>query len=375
MNKTTKKAYVALSLTALVLSACGGDDKDDASSASSASTTPAAAPAATSAAAPAAAPSSAAPAATSEAPASTEASSEAPSAAPDLSKIKVSYVSGMKALPFYVSVNCGATARAKELGIQYEYNGPADYDATQQIPIVNAVGAKKPDALIVTATDSKALIAPLKAVKDQGIKIVEVDGTVEDSSLSVSKVLSDNKGGGALAAKAINDLTGGKGSVVVISTKPGISSTDERGEGFKEAIKQYPGIKVLGIEYNGGSNATAQQIVTGLIAKHKDLSGVFGAGNVGSEGTAAALRAANVAGKVKVVQYDASPGQVEQLESKVLDALIAQDPYQEGIDSVNQAVAAATGQPTKDVLTDLHIITRETLADGSGKQFQYKVAC
>ncbi|MEP7053710.1 MAG: ABC transporter substrate-binding protein [Actinomycetota bacterium] len=348
MIRSTTKAVAALAIGALVLTACSSDKKKDTASTASS--------------------------ATSAAVAASSAAASQPATA-DLSKVKVSYVSGMKALPFYVSVNCGATARAKELGIQYEYNGPADYDATQQIPIVNAVGAKKPDALIVTATDTKALIPPLKAVKDQGVKLVEVDGTVEDGSLSVSKVLSDNKRGGALAAKAINDLTGGKGSVVVISTKPGISSTDERGEGFKEAIKAYPGIKFLGIEYNGGSNATAQQIVTGLIAKNSDLSGVFGAGNVGSEGTAAALRAANASGRVKVVQYDASPGQVEQLQSKVLDALIAQDPYQEGIDSVNQAVAAATGQPTKDVLTDLHIITRETLADGSGKKFQYKVSC
>jgi len=297
-------------------------------------------------------------------------------AAKPASDITVSYISGMKGLPFYVSLNCGAQARAKELGITYDYNGPADFDATQQIPIVNAVGAKKPDALIVTPTDNNALIPPLKAVQARGVKIVAVDGTVPDKSIAVSEVLSDNVGGGKLGAKALNDLTGGKGSVVVVSTKPGISSTDERGEGFKAAMKDYPGLKFLGIQYNQGSDRTAQSIVTGLLASNPDLSGIFLAGNVGSEGAAAALRAANLGGRVKVVQYDASPSQVDQLKAGILDALIAQDPYQEGIDAVNQAVNAAQGKPVqKLVMTDLHIITKKTIEDGSGVKYQYKTAC
>jgi ribose transport system substrate-binding protein len=294
----------------------------------------------------------------------------------DMSKISVSYVTGLKGIPFFTSVNCGAQSRATELGIKYDYDGPAAFDATQQIPILNAVAARKPSAMIVSPTDTQALIAPMQGLVSQGIKLVTVDTTVNDPTVTVSRVLSDNKAGGKLGADALNTLTGGKGAVAVLSVKPGISTTDERAQGFEAAITAYPTLKYLGIQYNQGSDKTAQEVVTGLIAKNADLSGIFVVGNVGSEGAAAALRSANVSDRVKVVQYDASPPQVDQLKQKVLDALIAQDPYQEGIDAIDQAVNAVLGKATQpEIKTGLNVITRETVADGSATKFIYKTDC
>ena len=296
--------------------------------------------------------------------------------APDMSKVSISYLDGLKGIPFFTSVHCGAQARAQELGVKYDHDGPAEFDATQQIPLLNAIGARKPSALIISPTDSQALIAPLQGLSGQGIKIVTVDTTVSDDTVAVSRIISDNAAGGKLGAETLNQLTGGKGSVVVLSVKPGISTTDERAAGFTEAIKAFPTLKFLGVEYNQGTDRTAQEVVTGLIAREPDLSGIFVVGNVGSEGAAAALRAANVSDRVKVVQYDASPPQVEQLKQGVLDALIAQDPYQEGVAAVDQAVNAVLGKPVQKVIqTGLNVITRQTAEDGTGLKYQYKTEC
>jgi ribose transport system substrate-binding protein len=298
------------------------------------------------------------------------------SSAADMSKISVSYLDGLKGIPFFTSVHCGAQARATELGIKYDHDGPAEFDATQQIPLLNAIGARKPSAVIISPTDTQALIAPLQGLAGQGIKIVTVDTTVSDEAVAVSRIISDNAAGGKLGAETLNELTGGKGSVVVLSVKPGISTTDERAAGFTEAIKAFPTLKFLGVEYNQGTDRTAQEVVTGLIAREADLSGIFVVGNVGSEGAAAALRAANVSDRVKVVQYDASPPQVDQLKQGVLDALIAQDPYQEGVAAVDQAVNAVLGKPVEKVIqTGLNVITRKTAEDGTGLQYQYKTEC
>ena len=294
----------------------------------------------------------------------------------DLSAISVSYLDGLKGIPFFTSVHCGAQARAKELGIKYDHDGPAEFDPTQQIPLLNAIGARKPSAVIISPTDTQALIAPLQGLVDQGIKIVTVDTTVADESIAASRIISDNAAGGKLGAETLNTLTGGKGSVVVLSVKPGISTTDERAAGFTEAIKAFPTLKFLGVEYNQGTDKTAQEVVTGLIAREADLSGIFVVGNVGSEGAAAALRAANVSDRVKVVQYDASPPQVDQLKQGVLDALIAQDPYQEGVSAVDQAVNAVLGKPVEKVIrTGLNVITKQTAEDGTGLKYVYKTEC
>jgi ribose transport system substrate-binding protein len=293
----------------------------------------------------------------------------------DLAGITVAYVDGLKGLPFFTSVHCGAQDRAAELGINYQHDGPAQFDATLQIPILNAVGARSPDAIILSPTDTQALIAPMQALAEQGIELVTVDTTVEDADLTASRILSDNVGGGRLAADTLAGLLGEQGKVVVLGVKPGISTTDERGQGFEEAIASYPDIEYLGIQYNQGSDATAQQVLTGVISANPDLAGIFIPGNVGSEGAAAALRSADLGDSVKVVQYDASPPQVEQLRQGLFEALIAQDPYQEGRDAVDQAVAAILGEEnTPEVLTALNVITREGV-DTEGPLYQYKVEC
>ena len=80
------------------------------------------------------------------------ASAAGSSPAQDMSNISVSYLDGLKGIPFFTSVHCGAQARAKELGIKYDHDGPAEFDPTQQIPLVNAIGARKPSAVIASCS-------------------------------------------------------------------------------------------------------------------------------------------------------------------------------------------------------------------------------
>jgi ribose transport system substrate-binding protein len=56
-----------------------------------------------------------------------------------------------------------------------------------------------------------------------------------------------------------------------------------------------------------------------------------------------------------------------------VQALVAQEPYQEGVDGVDQAVNALTGKPTKSILTALAVLTQSNLA--SKQQYVYKSSC
>ena len=73
---------------------------------------------------------------------------------------KMTLIAGVKGDEFYITMNCGAQAKAKELGVTLDFQGPAEFAAAQQTPIVNAVAAKKPDAVLIAPTDTKALYAP-----------------------------------------------------------------------------------------------------------------------------------------------------------------------------------------------------------------------
>jgi ribose transport system substrate-binding protein len=282
-------------------------------------------------------------------------------------------IAGVKGDEFYITMNCGAQEKAKELGVTLEFQGPDQFDAAQQTPIVDAVSAKSPDAILIAPTDTKALFAPISAAAANS-KIVLVDTTLEDPSMAVSQIASDNVGGGVTAGETLLDLIGGKGKVMVVNVKPGISTTDQRGQGFEQAVKGKAGVEYLGQEYSQDDPAIAAQIVTSTLSKHPDLKGIFATNLFSAEGAASGLRQAGKLGDVKIVGFDAGPKQVKDLEDGLVQALIAQKPADIGSQGVEQAYAALEGQETTpEIGTDFEVITKENLSEM--QDVLYKPSC
>jgi len=282
-------------------------------------------------------------------------------------------IAGVKGDEFYITMNCGAQEEAKKLGVSLDFQGPNEFDAAQQTPIVNAVAAKKPDAILVAPTDTKAMYAPIKQAADAGSKIVLVDTTLEDSSLAVSQIASDNEGGGRSAAETLSELIGGQGKVFVVNVKPGISTTDARAEGFEAGAKE-AGLDYIGQEYSQDEPARAASIVKSILAKNPDLKGIFATNLFSAEGAASGLREAGKLGDVKIVGFDAGPKQVEDLKEGLVQALIAQRPAQIGALGVQQAVNALDDKPVKEKIgTGFVSITKDNL--DQNQDALYKASC
>jgi ribose transport system substrate-binding protein len=286
---------------------------------------------------------------------------------------KITLIAGVKGDEFYLTMNCGAQAAAKAAGVTYDFQGPDKFDASLQTPVVNAVAAKKPDAVLIAPTDTKAMAAPIKQLADGGAKIVLVDTTLDDPSVAVSQIASDNEKGGEAAATTLTKLIGGKGKVMVVNVKPGISTTDARGKGFETGAKA-AGLTYLGQQYDDDDPAKAASIVTATLAKNPDLVGIFAANLFSAEGAASGLKQAGKLGKVKIVGFDAGPKQVEDLKSGLVQALIAQRPADIGKQGIEQAVAALNGKPTTPKIgTDFAVITKDNLAQNTDAL--YKSSC
>ena len=290
---------------------------------------------------------------------------------------KLTLIQGVKGDQFYVTMQCGAQEAAAAAGATLEVTAPDEFDASLQTPVVNAVVAKKPDAILVAPTDTQAMIPPLTQAKAAGIKLVFVDTTTENGAeLAESEIASDNEEGGREAARTLAELTGGKGSVLVINVKPGISTTDARAKGFEEEIKKTPGLKYVGVEYSNDKPEVAAAKTTALLAAHPDLVGIFGTNLFSAEGAATGLRSAGATEKVKIVGFDAGPKQVEDLEQGIVQALIAQKPADIGKAGVEQAIAALKGEPVqKTIGTGFVVVTKDNMNDPDVQPFLYKSSC
>ena len=290
---------------------------------------------------------------------------------------KMTFIQGVAGDGFYVTMGCGIKAEAAKLGnVTVNIQGPTQFDATLQNPIIESVTAAKPNTILIAPNDVVASRPPIAAAMAAGIKVVLVDTTLSDPSGAVSQISSDNVAGGAYAFAAIKQLVPGGGQVLVVNVKPGISTTDQRQAGFVAAAKADPKFHYVGTQYDQDNASIAAQVTLAALQKNPGIVGIFAANLFSAEGAATGVRQAGKAGKVKIVGFDAEPDEIQALQQGTVQALIAQSPYVIGTNAVDQAYAALTGKPTTAKIgTKFTIINKDNLSSAASQAAIYKTSC
>ena len=286
---------------------------------------------------------------------------------------EVAFIQGVAGDEFYITMQCGIEAAAEELGVTVTTQGPQQFDPALQTPIVDSVVASQPDGLLIAPTDVSAMNRPIRAAADAGITVGLVDTTLEDPSMAVTQVASDNEGGGAAAFEAIKQANPDGGTVLVVGHEPGISTNEARIKGFNDALAQDPAFTALPTQYAQNDPAEGARIVTSTLQAHPDLIGIFGTNLFAAEGAATGLRQAGATG-VTVVGFDAGPAQVEALQNGTVQALVAQQPADIGRQGLEQVVASLNGEePQAEIQTGFTILTQDNL--DQNQDAVYKSSC
>jgi ribose transport system substrate-binding protein len=285
-------------------------------------------------------------------------------------------VAGIASDAFYLTMKKGAQAAAKKLGnVKVVFTGsPAAFSPNTQIPFLNGAIARKPDAILIAPTDKTALIAPIQRAINAGIPVATVD-TFITKPIAFTNISTNNPAGGRAAAVALAKAIGQSGDVAAISVNPGISTTDQRRDGFAAQLKKYPNINYLGVQYCNDDQTKASNQTSALLAAHPNLKGMFAMNVVSGNGVTQAVTAAGKAGKVKLVEFDAGPPQVQALKAGTIDALIAQYPYGIGQQAVQLAYRYVTGHRTgikKHYGTGAAIVTKANVNSPKIKKYLYR---
>lgn len=255
--------------------------------------------------------------------------------------------------PFYFSMHQGAQQAAQEEGLSLLFQIPRSWNTVEQVAILKAIIAKKPAVLLISPVDKTQLIQPLREAAAAGIQIITVDTFIGDgkyqtgrgsADFPIAYVASDNLEGGRMAARALAKAIGEQGAVFCENNKPGISSTDQRMEGFLEEMKKYPKIRVLTTQYNENDANKATAHVAAVLARTPELAGIFGVNTFSGKGAAEGIKKAGASGKIKVVVFDAVPGIDKDLKSGLIDIVIAQKPAEIGYTGVKLAAQLIRGK-------------------------------
>jgi ribose transport system substrate-binding protein len=110
-------------------------------------------------------------------------------------------------------------------------------DSAAQADQIETLIAQKPDALVVLPNEGDALTPVAEKATQAGIPVVNVDREFTEPGAYRTLITGDNYGIGWQAGNYFADQLKCRGNVVEIQGIAGISVTEDRSKGFRDAIK------------------------------------------------------------------------------------------------------------------------------------------
>jgi ribose transport system substrate-binding protein len=271
---------------------------------------------------------------------------------------------------FWKSVHAGAIKAQRELaekGVKVEllWKGPLrEDDRDQQIQVVENFATRQVSGMVLAPLDSQALVNPVESAAEAGIPTVIIDSGLKSDKL-ISFVATDNFKGGLLAGELLGKLLHGTGNVILFRYAVGSASTEEREKGFLEALKKFPGMKLVsGDQYGGATRESAYQASQNLLNRFGDqVDGIFCVNESVTIGMTKALRDIGKAGgKVKMIGFDAGTQSVLDMKNGDVQALAVQNPLSMGYLSVLTLVQHLQGHPVeKRIDTGVVLVTPDNM--------------
>ena len=147
--------------------------------------------------------------------------------------------------PIARAVRAGADAVAKANGVTVFHYIPTSPDnVAQQTALVEAAVQARHDAIVFTPVDVKAMVASVEKINAAGIPLVNVSDRLAGGG-TVAFVGTDDYAIALATARTLLKAMGGKGNVAVLEGPGTIPTAVGRLRGFKDALQEYPGVKVL----------------------------------------------------------------------------------------------------------------------------------
>jgi ribose transport system substrate-binding protein len=267
---------------------------------------------------------------------------------------------------FWKSLEAGARAAGKELGVDIVWKGPVkENDRAQQISIVEQFVNEGISGIVLAPLDRTALVRPVMNAKTRKIPVVIFDSSLdgEPGKDYLSYIATNNRLGGKLGGDHLASLLGGNGKVVLMRYAVGSASTTEREAGFLDALAVAPGITVtVKNRYAGATAGEAKTASMNIIDKVREADGVFCPNESSTFGMLLAMRQSGLAGKVRFVGFDTSPPLIEGLRKGDIDALVAQDPTRMGYEGVKAVVRGIRGEDVPKIIdTGVRLITMKNI--------------
>jgi rhamnose transport system substrate-binding protein len=266
---------------------------------------------------------------------------------------KIAFVPKLVGIPYFEAMKVGGELAAKDLGVQFIYQGDTTADPAKQAEIINSLIQQKVTVLAVAPNDPAAIAPLLKRAADAGIKVMTSDTDAPDSVRQVFVNQAEDQAIGESTAEALASQMGGQGKWAIVSCGQTAQNLNNWiGIEKKYISGKYPGMQLVDTVYAGEDQAKSAQLAKDLMAAHPDLKGLIGQCSVSAPGVAQAVTEVNKIGKVFTTGISTPSSMKQYIKSGAQAKTVLWDVNKLGFLTVWAGQQLAQGksfQPTTDV--------------------------
>lgn len=290
----------------------------------------------------------------------------------DTSKLSFAFCTNTLNNTFQSSMDSKFSELCEAAGVSYTCLDP-DYDLNTQLSQLSDVANSGYDAVFIIPVDSAGITSGLAEIKEAGIPIFNVDTAVieEDIDAFVTQFVGTNAymAGQLVGAQMAEDYP--DGADIAILDFPSNESCVDRVNGFLDGLGDNVDKFNIVAQQDGAAALDASlSLAEDIITANPDLAAFFCINDPSALGAAAAIKAANMTGKIGVYSIDASPDGKQALLDGEFTAVAAQVPLQiaeYAYDAAIKYLGGETDLGEKKAYLDSHLVladeAEETLND------------
>jgi ABC-type sugar transport system substrate-binding protein len=207
----------------------------------------------------------------------------------------------------------------------------AQSQTSKQVSDVEDLVARKVDAIFLAPREFEGLTPALEAAREAKIPVFLIDreaaGTVGQDY--VTFIGSNFIEQGGRAGEWLIKQSNGKASIIELTGTAGSSVARDRSQGFIDAIKSHPEMKIIASQTGDFSRATAQKVMENILqSKGKDITAVYAHNDEMAIGAIQALKAAqmNPGRDVLIVSVDGEKAALEAIIRGEMNITVESNP-------------------------------------------------
>jgi ribose transport system substrate-binding protein len=273
--------------------------------------------------------------------------------------------------PVFQAARTGAFDAAKKLGdefgvaIEINWRTPNNEDAQAQAQFVEQLASAGVDGIAISVSDAKVLTAAINAAVEKGIPVVTWDSDAPESKRFAYYGIDDVEAGREVARQLVKSM-GDTGVVAILAGNQNATNLQARVRGVREELAKHPKITIKDTYYHAETAPEAVARVKQVQDANPDITGWA---MVGGWPLFTEKGLDGVYDKAKVVSVDTLPQQLEYVRNGQVAALVGQDCYGWGFESVRLLLNKVhKDQAPANVINNfqLAVVTKENVEEYAG---------